>query len=492
MTAAAVPLRRPSPRVRSALAPVLAGLGAAVVAGVQVGRPAVWRDEVASIAMAQRDWDPFRATIAHVDAVHALYYAALHLWFAVVPYSPTTLRLPSVLAAAGTAALLVVLGRRVAGPRAGLAAGALSAVLPAMIWAGGEGRSSAATALLATAATLALVHALDADRRRAVAWVAYGALLALTIAVFADAALLAPAHLVTVLLVGRGRRLPGAAAVVAGVLPTVPLLLLAHAQSGQVSWIAQLGPPPLVPDGVVQQWFRADAVGVAWGAALVVGAVAAAVRRRPVHRLLAVALPWAVLPPVALAATALTGDPLYWPRYVAFTAPAVALLVGALLAALPLPALVAAVLVLGLVAVPQERADRQPRAKAESEIELAARLVAASRGPDDGPAGIVFGQYGDVRGLTTRAAAISYPAAFRGLEDLTARVPLARSTELFGSDLPTSAAVPRATRLRTVWILLDMDSRPKTVVPAAGLRAAGFTETGRFRAPGSLLLRWTR
>ncbi|MGT2426397.1 glycosyltransferase family 39 protein [Amnibacterium kyonggiense] len=489
---AAAPLRRPRSRLLAATAPVLVGLAAALIAGVQVGRPAPWRDEVATIAMAQRDWGPFWATVAHVDAVHALYYAGLHLWFAVVPYSPTTLRLPSVAAAAATAALVVVLGRRLAGPRAGLAAGALTAVLPAMIWAGGEGRSSACTALLATGTTLALVHALDARRRRAIAWIGYSALLALTIAVFVDAALLAVAHLVAVLLAARGRRAVGAVAVVAGVLPTAPLLLVAHGQAGQVSWIAQFGPPPLVPDGVVEQWFRADPVAVAWGVALLVGAAVAVVRRRPASRLAAVVLPWAVLPPVALAATALIGDPLYWPRYVTFTAPAVALLVGAAVAALPLPGAVAAVLALALVAVPQERADRQPRAKALSGTAIGAQLVDRARRAGDGPSGIVFGQADRVAGLTTREDAIAYPAPFRGLTDLIARVPLDRSTDLFGENTSTTAAVPRMAHLRTVWILLEDDGRPRTAVPAAGMRALGFTETGRYRAAGTLLLRWTR
>ena len=61
--------------------------------------------------------------MAHVDAVHALSYAGLHLWFAVLPYSPLTLRLPSVAAAGVGAVLVAVLGTRLAGRRAGLASG---------------------------------------------------------------------------------------------------------------------------------------------------------------------------------------------------------------------------------------------------------------------------------------------------------------------------------------------------------------------------------
>lgn len=490
-----VPTTTAAALLRRGLAPLLLGVAAAVIAGVQVARPAVWRDEAASITMAQRDRGPFLATIAHVDVVHALYYCLLHLWFDLVPYSPFTLRLPSVLAAGGTAALLTVLGRRVADARAGLAAGAGGAVLPSMLWAGGEGRSPAGTALLATAATLALVIALEPERSRreqVTAWIAHSALLALTAVLFADALLLAGAHLVTAVVLGRGRRAVALASIAAAALAVVPLLLVAWSQRGQIAWITGQRPVPLWPDGVVQQWFRSVPAALTWAGVLVIGLAACALGRRLPSRALAVALPWAVLPPVLLVAAGALGAPLYWPRYVLFTAPAVALLAGALLAALPAPVLVAAVVALAAVAAPQLRLDREPRAKAGSEMALAARLVAASRSPGDGPAGIVFGQYGGVRGLTTRAEAIAYPTAFRGLADLTAREPVRRSTALFGSDLPTDAAVPRMARLRTVWILLDLHSSPKTHVPAAGMRALGLHETGRFRTPGSLLLRWQR
>lgn len=493
----AVPIVRRDGRRRAGriLAPPLLGLVAAAVAAVHVVVPAIWRDEAASITMAQRDWGAFDGTIAHVDAVHALYYGGLHLWFDVVPYSPLTLRLPSVLAVGGTAALVTILGTRIAGFRSGVAAGAAAAVLPSLVWAGGEGRSYAITAFLATATTLALLAALEpaATRgRTTVRWAGYAALLALTIACFADAALLGAAHAVTILLIGRGRRIAGLAAVAAAGLAASPLLVLVAGQREQVAWIAQYGPPPLWTAGVQQQWFRSEPVMQAWAGVLAVGLLAAVIRRRLPSRVPAVVLPWAVLPPVALVGIGLVQDPVYWPRYVTFTAPAVALLLGALVALLPAPLTAVALLLLAAVAVPQVRVDREPRAKASSELQLAARLVAAERRAADGPSGIVFGQYNDIAGMTTRIEAIAYPHSFRGLEDLRAREPLRRSTALFGDDIATDAAVARMTHLKTVWILLDVDARPATPVPAAEMEAIGLHETGRFRTPGSLLLRWSR
>lgn len=476
---------------RTGVPPVLIGLLAAAVAGWDVTVPAVWRDEAASITMAQRDWPAFAATVAHVDLVHALYYALLHLWFDAVGYTPLTLRLPSVIAVATGAALVVVLGARLAGRTAGIAAGLVAAVLPTLVWAGGEGRSYAWTAALATGTTLALLHALSPHRTRArsaAAWIGYAALLALGTVLFVDAVLLAAAHLVTALLLARGRRRVAAVlAISGGVAITIPLLLAAARQSGQLAWISRLAAPAgwELP---AQQWFRSDSVAIAAAAVLVVGLATAAIRRRLPLGVLAVALPWALIPPLALLAIGTVHAPVYWPRYVTFTVPAVALLVGAAVAALPRPLTAAAVALVAALAVPQIVLDRAPDAKYDAVFRASAALLAAKRSPTDGASGILFARYLDVPGGTTRLAAIAYPAPFRGLVDLRAVVPLARSTDLFGTDRSLAAATARAGGLRTVWVLLAGAQD----APVAALRSTGFHETGRFETPGATLLRFGR
>lgn len=497
---AAVDVRQGGPGAsrtsRGRLDPLLTGLAAALVAGVDVTVPALWRDEAASVTAALRSWSALAGTVAHVDVVHAGYYALLHVWFAVVGYSPLTLRLPSVVAVGGTAAVLTVLGSRLAGRRAGLAAGIAAAVLPSLVWAGGEGRSYAGTALVASAAALALVHALAPHRDRraaACAWVGHAALLALGSALFLDAVLLVPAHLLTALLLGRGRRRGAAlASCAAAVVAVAPLIVLASRQTAQVGWIPHYAPASPWHQLAVEQWFRSDAAAIAAAVVLGVGALASVLRRRTNGAALAVALPWALLPPAVLLAAGLVRAPLYWPRYVLFSAPAVALLIGLAVAALPRLLAVAALTVLAVAAAPQIVADRQPRAKAQSELGLAAALVGHERRATDGAAGIVFGDYDDIAGLTTRISAIAYPQAYRGLADLRLRTPLDRSTSLFGANASAAAGVPRTAPLRTVWILLDADASPQTRVPAAVMRALGFHETGRFTTPGSVLLRWSR
>ena len=90
--------------------------------------------------------------------------------------------------------------------------------------------------------------------------------------------------------------------------------------------------------------------------------------------------------------------PVYWPRYVTFTVPAVALLVGVAAAALPRPVAAVGVLAIAALAVPQIAADRAPDAKFDAGMRDGAALVARERSLADGASGILFAPYLDVPG----------------------------------------------------------------------------------------------
>jgi mannosyltransferase len=287
------------------------------------------------------------------------------------------------------------------------------------------------------------------------------------------------------------RRLPGVLAIAGALAAASPVVLLALRQSGQVSWILRYAAPQgwELP---AQQWFRSDPVAIGSAVVLVAGALAAALRRHAPGRALAVALPWALLPPLLLIAIGLVHAPVYWPRYVTFTVPAVALQIGAAAAALPRPLTAVAVLAVAVLAVPQIALDRTPDAKFDAGIRDGAALLARQRSTGDGAAGILYGAYLDVPHATTRLDSIAYPAAFRGLEDLRATVPLTRSTALFGTDRSLAAAALRAGRLRTVWVLLSTPTAPTVEAPVQQLESLGFRQTGRFTATDTVLLRFTR
>ena len=98
-------------------------------------------------------------------------------------------------------------------------------------------------------------------------------------------------------------------------------------------------------------------------------------------RLLALSLPWLLLPPaVLLAATAV--HPVYSPRYVMFCAPAAALLAGAGLASLGRAGTAAGLALIVLVALPGQAADRRVSSHSET-LRLLSRQLAAHSRPGD-------------------------------------------------------------------------------------------------------------
>ncbi|WP_439959629.1 glycosyltransferase family 39 protein [Streptomyces luteocolor] len=297
-------------------------------------RGAVWRDEGATLQVARRSLPEIWHLLHHVDAVHGLYYALMHV---LLPADPGAfaLRLPSVLAASATAALVAALGTRLARPRVGLWAGLLYAVTPLAGHYAQEGRSYALVAAGAALATLLLVRAAGRPGRRA-AWCAYAAVAAGTVLLHELAALLLLAHAVTLLL----SRVPrsvwrGWAAAAGGVcVLLLPLLLVSGGQSAQVSWLV---PPDGAAAGRLLRAFAGPTTRVL-ACALVLAAVAlvppwrgGAGGRGPGRGRLAlpaVALPLLVLPPAVLFAVSQRW-PLYQDRYVLFALAGLPLLVAA-------------------------------------------------------------------------------------------------------------------------------------------------------------------
>jgi mannosyltransferase len=90
--------------------------------------------------------------------------------------SPDAMRSLSVLAMAGAAVCVTLTGQKLAGPRAGLVAGLIFALVPSVSRFAQEIRSYALQVLLATLATLLLLRALDRPLVRR--WAAYAAAVA--------------------------------------------------------------------------------------------------------------------------------------------------------------------------------------------------------------------------------------------------------------------------------------------------------------------------
>jgi mannosyltransferase len=272
----------------------------------------LWGDESVTYQLAHRDLSQIWHTAQHIDLVHALYYASMHEIFGLFGPGLLTLRLPSVLAMSVAASGVGLLALRLAGPRAGLLAGLVFALLPQVQKYAQEGRSYAMVCALVTWATYALV--VGVAHRARWRWAVYGATMLLACLLHEFAVLALVAHGVT-LVVSRVPRpvlkawSAAAAGVVAGLLP---LAIVSAGQSAQVSWIG--GP-------VRPRYFLVVAV---------VGMVCALapLRRRAPVRLSALAVPILVLPGLLLLIASLV-KPLFVDRYVLYSNIGIALLLGA-------------------------------------------------------------------------------------------------------------------------------------------------------------------
>ncbi|WP_017936175.1 glycosyltransferase family 39 protein [Nocardioides sp. Iso805N] len=495
---------RPGPASRrsSAIAPVLVGLLAASVSLIRIGHPSIWTDEAATVSGATRSVSAWWALITRIDAVHGAYYLGMHYWIALAGRSATMLRLPSALAVGAGAAGVVRLGTLLVDRRTGLFSGLALALIPRVFWAGGEARSYAFDLAAAVWVTLALLAAVR--RGGAWRWARYAVALLAASTLFVYVLLLGVAHLLTVVLLQRGKLRPVSIALVAVTVLLAPLVVLARHEQWQLPFHHA---PPLratLMQVAVQQFFTGELPthaqtlrpGIGWTMAAValaaltwtLVAVALAGRWRPDRRLLAVAVPWLVVPTILILGYTYAIKPLYSPRYPTFTAPALALLLGAVIARLRLSwqRLAAGVLLIAL-AVPILGVLRGSAAKKASDWGPAAAYLRLHARPGDDIA------YLDLLGrrtVTTAKLAIAYPDAVNGLDDVTAHLTAAQNRSLWGRDYPLARVADRlrhaapGSRLFVVTdAALPLTAHGNADLPL--LQRLGYRLQGQWRGPST-------
>ncbi|SEN26348.1 glycosyltransferase family 39 protein [Nonomuraea pusilla] len=379
MTTAATlaPPVRPATKARSSL-PWWAALLAGAAAFSGNGAATLNGDEIATISAASRSIGGLWELARHIDGHFLPYYLFMHVW-SMAGTSELWLRLPSALAVAVAAGFLVDLGRRVHSTRAGLVGAAVFALLPSVSYYGAFARSYAFAAAAVVLSFWALHRAVE--RRDARGWVTYGIAVALVCCTHLFAVLTLPAHLALARRDVLARMLP---ALAVGGVPAAVLGLVGFGERHAISWIPQRGPEVLLK-------FPKMAAGTTVaGVLLFTVALAGAALLWPRARGWAAALlGWLVLPPVLLLAVSHLVTPVYVDRYLFVTAPALALLAGAAVAALPrfgtAAGVALALLVVG-VSVPDHVAVREENGRFEN-IPWALRVIKAQR--DDA---IVYGQ----------------------------------------------------------------------------------------------------
>ncbi|MER5733218.1 glycosyltransferase family 39 protein [Streptomyces sp. NPDC002138] len=409
------------------------------------GNAQPWRDEFASWNAALRDTDDLVGMLGHVDAVSGAYYLILHGWVSVFGDSEAMLRMPSALAMAGAAAFVVLAARHLFDRRTAVFAGLLFALLPAVSKYGQEARSYAFVVLAVAAATWLLLRALD--RPTALRWLPYSLAVAAAGLFHVVSLLFLMPHAMIVVLRwwrARARRLPVTftAAVAVGLLPVIPLALLGQSQVGrQISWLK-------VPHlrGIADLWtnlFASPLVALGMAAAALLPLAWSRGRRPAVEIGLVAAVPIVVAWVISQGSTSYFLD-----RYLLFTLPGWVVLAAAGLAALrPRVAGVAALALLILLGVTDQRQLRTKYVKDRTDGRAVADIIGKDYKPGDG--------FAPVRG-TDRVYMIDFtveyylPPRIR-LKDVFAQRSAIASDDLFPVECDKPAVCLDGTR--RVWVV---------------------------------------
>jgi mannosyltransferase len=432
-----------------------------------------WRDEAATMAAVQRPFGALIRMLGHVDAVHGAYY--LLIW-GVVRMAGTgelATRLPSAIAMATASSGVSAIGRRLVSWRAGLACGLLFAVLPQVSWYAQDARSYAIVTALAVAASYLLVRVLESGA--STRWLmAYAGCLTLLGITNIFSLLLIPAHALTVALTARpepggpGRGPITARWAVAAALPVLlvsPLIELGYSERQQISWIKPAG-----IDGVITVRQLVGSAGLTKLMAVIVAlSVAfcllhgrAGLRAGWPSRLLALSIPWLVLPPALLLAASLI-QPVYLFRYILFCIPAVALLGGAALAALGPAVGPAALVLIILLGLPAQLRERHPAGHGDNIRGLDNLLAAAAR-PGDG---VYYKQEG------ARTAAAAYPYGLDQLRDVALSRTAVQANKLAGTNVGIPLLPSRLARARRIWVIETKGRVPVPILRHMHYRPGG-------------------
>jgi mannosyltransferase len=457
-----VPPSDESRRHRNALDPLIVGvLGAAVSLG-GAGRPSFWYDEAATISASySRSLAQLWRMLGNVDAVHGLYYLLMHGWFQIFPPTEFWSRAPSGLAVGGAAAGVVVLGKQFSSRTVAVTSGVLCAILPRTTWAGIEARPYAVSMMAAVWLTVLLVVA--ARRESRWFWLSYGIALALSIMLDMYLVLVLMAHVVFMCAFHRSRMVlvPFAIASVLTVCALAPFALEVVGQVQQIKWIAPIG-RRTIEDVMVQQYFErsppfAILSALVVAAAIVLWRCTSAKLTTADRELLTLAVAWLVIPTASIVVWSALVHPVYTPRYLSFTAPAMALALGVCIGALAIKPWVATALVtlFAIAAAPNYiRAQRSPYAKYGMDYSQVADLITAKAAPGDC---LLVNDTVTFMPAPMRPLMAARPDAYRKLIDLTLWQRATDRNDVFDTNLIPEVVAKPLSHCGVVWIITQAD-----------------------------------
>ena len=310
---------------------------AAVLSVIGLSGRSLGFDEGATASIAAQHGAALWRAIAHDGGNMSGYYVLMHGLVSAFGNGLVVLRLPSAIATVATVALIGLIAERLFDDRrVSLAAGVLAAVsLPLLYW-GQTARGYALMVAFVCAAMLAFIALVDGSGRRG-PWV--GFVVAMTLAMYCSfvAALVIPAQVLAVLARRGAARRYGSALVAMAVL-CAPLAILAIRRgSGQLFWVQPLS--RMVDTQVLQSLtsaglqpvfhhsFTTKALMWVTLAAVVALVADTAVRWRRGEAVwgMGLVLCWCVLPAALTFLYSVISHPIFVPRNVLMSTPAVAL-----------------------------------------------------------------------------------------------------------------------------------------------------------------------
>lgn len=454
--------RTPVGRRGRLLDPFAVALLAAVVSGAAASRPSLWYDEGATIsAAAGRSLPQLWRLLGHIDAVHGLYYLLMHGWFTIFPATEFWSRVPSALAVGAAAAGVVVFTKQFSTRMTAVAAGVVCAVLPRMTWAGIEARSYAFTAVAAVWLTVLLVAAIRRNRWRW--WLTYALALMVSMLLNVYLVLLVPAYAVIVPVIRRQKSaaMRWAVTSAAAVGLMAPFLLFAHGEVFQVGWISPLNWHNVIDVGQHQYFENSVPFGILAAVLIVVAPIAArragASDRGDIRRLLIACAAWMVVPTAVTLVYSALGEPVYYARYLTFTAPAMAITLAVCIVAIArTPWAVAGVLILlaGATTPNYLFSQRTLYAKESWDYSRVADLIQARAAPGDC---LLVDNTVDWKPGPIRALPATRPAAFAPLADIERGAPGPEFGHLWDGHVAVWLVLPRLNKCSAVWTITSRD-----------------------------------
>ena len=446
--------------------PLVVGVLGAAVSLAGAGRPSFWYDEAATISASySRSLSQLWQMLSNVDAVHGLYYLIMHGWFQILPPTEFWSRAPSGLAVGGAAAGVVVLGKQFSSRTLALTSGVLLAILPRMTWAGIEARPYAFSTMAAVWLTVLLVQA--ARRESAWVWLSYGIVLAMSVLLDVYLLLLLLAHVVFICVFHRTRTVlvPFAITSVLASCAVTPFVVAVMGQAHQISWIAPIG-RRTIEDVTVQQYFERSTPFALLSALVIATAIVlwlctSAQLGEANRQLLTMGVAWLVIPTALIVIWSAWINPIYTPRYLCFTAPAVALILGVCVAALAVKPWIAAAIVglFALAAAPNYLlVQRSPYAKYGMDYSQVADLITAKAAPGDC---LLVNDTVTFHPAPMRPLMAARPDAYRKLIDLSLWQRATDRNDVFDTNLIPEASAGPLSGCHVVWIITEADkSRP--------------------------------